>query len=311
MARRLQELNVVTTRVGSSIILIKDTRNGSQQDHQILANDFLADRVPIGDIGTNIGQIPRLIDNGSAEAALPAVSGENLTKLEDAIRVGNGSQTGLVSLSDRVDFASGIGGNIAATPAAVKTLNDDKTSRTADESPTGNWTFNSTGAVRVPVGPTSAQPTGAAGDLRFNSEDETFEGFNGTAWEPLDEKALTSKTGRTGDESPTGSWSFNSTGALKVPAGTTAEQPTGIAGHLRFNSDQEAFEGFDGTVWGELGGGGGATGGGDDEVFVENDKIVSADYTLPSNKNASSTGPLTINTDVTVTVAAGARWVIV
>ena len=57
--------------------------------------------------------------------------------------------------------------------------------------------------------------------------------------------------------------------------------------------------------------GGGATGGGSDEVFYENDQTVTTNYTITTDTNALSTGPLTINTGVTVTIPTGSRWVIV
>jgi hypothetical protein len=46
--------------------------------------------------------------------------------------------------------------------------------------------------------------------------------------------------------------SITSTKALKLPVGTTLEQPTGVAGYLRFNTTLSKFEGYDGTVWGTL-----------------------------------------------------------
>ena len=49
-----------------------------------------------------------------------------------------------------------------------------------------------------------------------------------------------------------GNVSFSMTGALKVPSGTTAQRPTGVAGHLRFNITTSDFEGFDGANWLEL-----------------------------------------------------------
>ena len=60
-----------------------------------------------------------------------------------------------------------------------------------------------------------------------------------------------------------------------------------------------------------LGTGGGATGGGNDEVFVENDQVVTTDYTITAGKNASTAGPITIDSGVTVTVPTGSRWVII
>ena len=56
---------------------------------------------------------------------------------------------------------------------------------------------------------------------------------------------------------------------------------------------------------------GGALGGGTDQVFYENDQTVTTNYTLGTNKNAVTAGPVTINTGVTVTVPSNASWVIV
>jgi hypothetical protein len=56
--------------------------------------------------------------------------------------------------------------------------------------------------------------------------------------------------------------------------------------------------------------GSGATGGGGDTVFIENSQVVTANYTIPLTKNAMSTGPITINDGVTVTVSDGSNWVI-
>jgi hypothetical protein len=106
----------------------------------------------------------------------------------------------------------------------------------------------------------------------------------------------------------TGNGSFNGTGALKIPAGTTAEQPTAVTGQIRYNTSNNLFEGYGASAWGSLGGG--ATGGGGDQVFVENSQVVTTNYTIPANKNASSVGTITINSGVTVTVSSGSRWVV-
>jgi hypothetical protein len=76
---------------------------------------------------------------------------------------------------------------------------------------------------------------------------------------------------------------------------------------IRYNSTTGVFEGYT-NVWGSIGGG--ATGGGGDQVFVENDQTVTTSYTISSGKNAMSTGPLTINSGVVITVPSGARWVV-
>ena len=101
---------------------------------------------------------------------------------------------------------------------------------------------------------------------------------------------------------------FTSTGAVKVPVGTTAQQPAGVTGKIRFNSDYSQYEGYNGTAWGQLGGG--ATGGGGDQVFVQNGVTVTTNYTLTTNYNAESVGPISINSGVTVTIPSNQRWVI-
>jgi hypothetical protein len=41
---------------------------------------------------------------------------------------------------------------------------------------------DSTGALKVPTGTVAERPTPAQGQIRFNSDDTTFEGYDGTAW---------------------------------------------------------------------------------------------------------------------------------
>lgn len=102
----------------------------------------------------------------------------------------------------------------------------------------------------------------------------------------------------------------SSTGSAPLPSGTTAERDgTPLAGFIRFNSTLGSFEGYDGTSWGSIGGG--ATGGGADAVFIENDQTVTTDYTIPADKNAMSTGTISIDSGVTVTVSSGSRYVVI
>ncbi len=52
-------------------------------------------------------------------------------------------------------------------------------------------------------------------------------------------------------------------------------------------------------------------GGGSDLVFLENDQIVTTNYSITSGKNAMTAGPVTVNSGVTVTVPSGSVWTIV
>lgn len=104
------------------------------------------------------------------------------------------------------------------------------------------------------------------------------------------------------------------TGVAYLPAGTTAQRPTLAVGvrAIRFNTDLNSFEGWDGTTWGSLGGG--ATGGGSDHVFNNNDYLITTSYTIPSGKSSvsvgDSNGNISMNSGAVVTLNTGSRWVI-
>lgn len=101
---------------------------------------------------------------------------------------------------------------------------------------------------------------------------------------------------------------FSGTGTIRLPNGTTAERPSPTAGMIRYNTTEASFEGYAAGAWGSIGGG--ATGAGGDQVFYENELTVTTSYTLTTSRNAMSTGPITIDSGVTVTVPTGQRWVI-
>jgi hypothetical protein len=97
---------------------------------------------------------------------------------------------------------------------------------------------------------------------------------------------------------------FNGTGALKIPVGTTVQQPTPAVGMIRFNSTLGQYEGYNGTVWSSIGG---AQAGG---AVYENKQVISSNYTMSTNYSGESVGPITINSGVTVTIPSGSRWVV-
>ena len=99
--------------------------------------------------------------------------------------------------------------------------------------------------------------------------------------------------------------------SAKIPYGTTGQRDgSPDTGFFRYNVTTASAEIYDGSAWGEVGGGGGATGGGNDQVFYENGQTITTSYTITTNTNAMSTGPLTVNSGVSVTVPSGSRWVV-
>jgi hypothetical protein len=96
---------------------------------------------------------------------------------------------------------------------------------------------------------------------------------------------------------------LNSSGAVTVPVGTTVQQPTPVTGMLRFNTDTGQFEGYNGTIWGLIGGNG-------NSPIVENKQVVSSNYVMTTGNNGESVGPITINSGITVTIPVNSVWVI-
>jgi hypothetical protein len=98
----------------------------------------------------------------------------------------------------------------------------------------------------------------------------------------------------------------SSTGYFDLPAGTTAQRPgSPSSGNMRYNSDTNSFEGYNGSAWGSIGGGASAGG-----AIYENTVTISSNYTLTSSTNGMSVGPITIASGVAVTVPSGQRWVV-
>jgi hypothetical protein len=96
------------------------------------------------------------------------------------------------------------------------------------------------------------------------------------------------------------------TGSAVVPAGDeSARDGSPAAGYLRFNTDASSFEGYNGSEWGSIGGG--AT----SDAIYENSATIAEDITIVTGRNGMSTGPITINSGITVTVESGARYVVI
>jgi hypothetical protein len=89
-----------------------------------------------------------------------------------------------------------------------------------------------------------------------------------------------------------GNGEFGGTGSLKVPTGNTVQR---LGTGIRYNTTFGQYEGYDinTSQWSSIGGG--ATGSAGNQVFYENDQVITANYTIPSNKNASTTGTITID----------------
>ena len=101
----------------------------------------------------------------------------------------------------------------------------------------------------------------------------------------------------TGALTATADSAFTSTGALQLPSGTTGQQPTGVAGKLRFNTTSSSFEGYNGSAWTTVGG-----------ASITNDtSTATAVYPLfAATTSGSATTVYTSNANLLYTPSTGA-----
>lgn len=100
---------------------------------------------------------------------------------------------------------------------------------------------------------------------------------------------------------------------VQLRRGTTAQHSafTGAVGEVTVDTDKHSLVVHDGATAGGFPVRGGATGAGSNAAFYENDTTITADYTITTNKNAMTAGPITINNGVTVQIPSGSVWTIV
>jgi hypothetical protein len=220
--------------------------------------------------------------------------------------------SGNVTFTTNSDLA--VTGNVSVTGATTLTGNLTASGATFS----ADSAFNSTGAVKMSSGTTAQRPTPTTGMFRFNSSTTAFEGFstsNGATISSITNVTTTATLTTSTDHGL-------NTGAYVIVSGATPAAYNGTFTITVVNSTSFTYTmlsdpgasaspvgSYISGTWGSIGGA--ATGGGTDQVFVLNDYVVTTSYTIPTGKNASSAGPITIDTGVTVTVPTDSNWVIV
>ena len=110
------------------------------------------------------------------------------------------------------------------------------------------------------------------------------------------------------------------TGSAVLPSGTDAQRDgSPLAGYIRFNTDADTFEGYDGTAWGAIGGAGGGLFKGENgevgssagDIFRINEQTLNTNVTIDADENASCTGPLAVASGVTLTVSSGGTLAVI
>jgi|688.fasta_scaffold166692_3 hypothetical protein len=193
--------------------------------------------------------------------------------------------TNVIQMFDFVDINGGaIDGTVigGATTAAgsFTTLNATVLTATADSA------FTSTGAVQISKGTTAERPTGVTGKLRFNTTTGEFEGYTGAGWASVGGSAIVNDTSTASNIFPL---------MASATSGTALTVNTSNAKLLYKPSTGE----FQSTVLVASNG------------IVVNSQTVAENYTIAATNNAMSSGPITINSGITVTVSSGSRWAVV
>lgn len=228
--------------------------------------------------------------------------------------------------ADPTNFAVRADTFLAALPTFVTEANTlvstvNSGASAAATSATNAATSASTASTQAAAAAVSATvAVSAAGATQWVSG--TTYAIGDARWSPITKvsyRRITAGAGTTDPSADATNWGVigssyplqtSSTGSVQLPSGTTAQRDsTPSFGATRANSTLTQTEWWNGAAWVSMGGG--ATGAPGNNVFVENDQVVTADYTLTTGKNASSAGPITINTGVLVTVPTGAVWTIV
>lgn len=99
------------------------------------------------------------------------------------------------------------------------------------------------------------------------------------------------------------------TGVAFMPSGTTAQRPTLLSTDraIRFNTDLQGWESWNGSSWGSLGGGqmlGAAT----NKAISYNAQSIAENITIPAGVNAYSVGDVTIENGYTITIENGSVY---
>jgi len=168
-------------------------------------------------------------------------------------------------------------GNLTITPNGTGTLEV-----------TPNTNFNSTGAIKVPVGTGGQQPgTPAVGMLRYNSSTNLFAGYSGASpsLKSVGGASLSNDTSTASDLYP-----------------TFAAATTGVAENLYTSNARLLYK----PSTGELKVNAPVASNG----ILVNNTTVNTSYTIASGSNGMSVGPMTVSSGVTVTVSSGQRWLV-
>lgn len=127
------------------------------------------------DLNTCLGDIQSL-NSGSSDPSTTVAYKIWADTANNLLKIRNSANNGWLVLGSLTDAAhtNNFGLATKASPIFSGTVTSG-----------GDIVMSGTGSLQLPVGTTAQRPTGATGDIRFNSTNASFEGYNGSAWGEL------------------------------------------------------------------------------------------------------------------------------
>lgn len=196
-------------------------------------------------VTNSLGYAITIKNSTGTGVAVPA--GKTMIVYNDATNIANVTAyfTGDVAITSGTINGTVIGGSSAAagtfstlTASGNTTLGtssgDTITLNAATASIPNNLNFNGTGTVRLPNGTTAQRPgTPTAGMIRYNTSNNEFEGYNGTAWGAIGGGNATNigfwqnVQTITGNQSISSGYNASSVGPITIAAGASVTVPLG------------------------------------------------------------------------------------
>lgn len=120
-------------------------------------------------------------------------TGTGAMKIDHDVTLGASNDSPVSRLLITGDFDSSAGGTSTLTGLTISNnVVAGSNSYTAINATSGNVVFGGTGATKLHSGTTAQRPgSPVQGDVRANTDNDTFEGYDGTKWQALSTKAYT------------------------------------------------------------------------------------------------------------------------
>jgi hypothetical protein len=164
--------DIIAPLVNKQYLIINTTTGG--QSIRIRGASGFTVTIPNGT------KVPVYCDGTNFFSAEPSFTTGNFTV------GGNLAVTGTSTFTGAVTANSVSLGNVTATGnVAANNITITNFANAANVIASGNSQFNGTGALKIPVGTSGQRPTPATGQVRFNTTDTQFEGYNGAAWSSI------------------------------------------------------------------------------------------------------------------------------